>query len=93
MQSVPASEIKRRGIAALNELLVHGPVEIVQRNRPACIVLGVEEYARLRGGTAAALRPGIWDLLLDPSGGDQPRRDRAALDGEISAERESWDRS
>jgi hypothetical protein len=34
MNIVPAQEIKRRGIAAVDEALARGPVHIVKNNRP-----------------------------------------------------------
>ena len=34
MNVVPAQEIKRRGIAAVDEALAQGPVHIIMNNRP-----------------------------------------------------------
>ena len=44
---VPAQEIKRRGIAAVDEALVQGPVHIVKNNRPQYVVLTEENYREL----------------------------------------------
>jgi hypothetical protein len=95
MQTIAGSELKRRGLAALDGLLDQGPVQVLQRNRPACVVLSPAEYERLseqaRGGA-----PGgpvdVWDLLLadpDPPGGGQ---ERSALDAGLAAERAAWER-
>ena len=47
MNIVPAQEIKRRGIAAVDEALVQGPVHIVKNNRPQYVVLTEENYREL----------------------------------------------
>ena len=47
MNIVPAQEIKRRGIAAVDEALVQGPVHIVKNNRPQYVVLTEEHYREL----------------------------------------------
>ncbi len=47
MNIVPAQEIKRRGIAAVDEALIQGPVHIVKNNRPQYVVLTEENYREL----------------------------------------------
>ena len=47
MNVVPAQEIKRRGIAAVDEALAEGPVHIIKNNRPQYVVLTEERYAEL----------------------------------------------
>jgi PHD/YefM family antitoxin component YafN of YafNO toxin-antitoxin module len=91
MRTIAASELKRRGLAALHGLLRRGPVHVLQRNRPACVVLSPEDYERLEAAaTADAKAPDAWSLLMGPpmAGG----RSRADLDAEIATERASWDR-
>jgi PHD/YefM family antitoxin component YafN of YafNO toxin-antitoxin module len=95
-QTIAAQEIKRRGLAALDGLLERGPVYILRNNRPACVVLSPDAYARLKAAIAphapAPSRPDIWSLLLaepDPPGGG---RERADLDAALAAEREAWPR-
>ena len=39
MRTLSAREIKRRGVAAIEELLGQGPVHILKNNHPACVVL------------------------------------------------------
>ena len=47
MNLVPAQEIKRRGIAAVDEALTQGPVHIIKNNRPQYVVLTEEHYREL----------------------------------------------
>lgn len=82
------AEIKRRGMAAIEEGLRRGPVRIVKRNKSAAVVLSEDEYQRLIGGQPQA-RPGMtalqW-LLLQPVGG---KRDKAEIDASLARER-AW---
>ncbi len=45
--TLPAAEIKRRGMAAIEEGLRHGPIHIIKRNKAAAVVLSEAEYERL----------------------------------------------
>ena len=47
------AELKRRGMAAIEEGLQRGPVHIVKRNKPSAVVLSEDEYQRLTGGKAS----------------------------------------
>lgn len=47
MNIIPAQEIKRRGIAAVDEALAQGPVHIIKNNRPQYVVLTEERYNEL----------------------------------------------
>ena len=47
MNIIPAQEIKRRGVAALDEPLSQGPVHIIKNNRPQYVVLTEEQYREL----------------------------------------------
>jgi len=44
MITIPAQDIKRRGIGAVDELLAREPVHIVKNNRPAYVVLFEKDY-------------------------------------------------
>jgi PHD/YefM family antitoxin component YafN of YafNO toxin-antitoxin module len=48
--TVTAAEIKRRGMAAIEEGLGHGPLHILKRNKPAAVVLSEAEYRQLIQG-------------------------------------------
>jgi PHD/YefM family antitoxin component YafN of YafNO toxin-antitoxin module len=47
MNTIPAQEIKGRGMAAVDEALAQGPVHIVRNNRPQYVVLTEENYREL----------------------------------------------
>lgn len=47
MNVIPAQEIKRRGIAAVDEALARGPVHVIRNNRPQYVVLTEERYQEL----------------------------------------------
>lgn len=93
MNTLPALELKRRGMAAVEEGLRHGPLHILKRNRPAAVVLSEQDYQRLlaRAGEAqAAAGPGALDwMLAQPPGGE---RSTADIDRQIDEERDGWER-
>jgi hypothetical protein len=45
--SLPARDIKRRGISAVDAALKNGPVHIIKDDRPTYVVMGEERYAEL----------------------------------------------
>jgi PHD/YefM family antitoxin component YafN of YafNO toxin-antitoxin module len=45
--TLAAGELKRRGLAAIEEKLKCGPVHVIRRNKPAAVVLSEEEFAEL----------------------------------------------
>lgn len=47
MRSIPAREIKRRGISAVDEQLKQGPVYIIKNDEPSYVVLSQEQYEEL----------------------------------------------
>ena len=47
MNTVPTQEIKRRGMAAVDEALTQGPVHVVKNNRPQYVVLTEDNYREL----------------------------------------------
>ncbi len=87
--TLSAAEIKRRGMAAIEEGLRRGgPVHIVKRNKAAAVVLSEEEYQRLLGGQAP-VRPGMtalqWLLAQSAAG----TRDKVEIDASL-AEARAW---
>ena len=90
MNTLTAAELKRRGMAAIEERLHRGPVHLVKRNRAAAVVLTEAQYEELSRGRRDALLPGMtaiqW-LLSQPMTGTRSKRQ---LQRELSAERESW---
>lgn len=47
MNTIPAQEIKRRGISAVDELLERGAVHVIRNNRPQYVVITEERYQSL----------------------------------------------
>ena len=47
MNSIPAQEIRRRGISAVDEALRQGPVHIIKNNRPQYVVMTEERFQAL----------------------------------------------
>lgn len=86
MNILTVAEIKRRGMAAIEESLRLGPVHIVKRNKPAAVVISEDEFQRLTYGAMApdGLTAAQW-LLAQPSLG---RRDKAEIDAELAAGRD-----
>jgi PHD/YefM family antitoxin component YafN of YafNO toxin-antitoxin module len=69
MNSIPAQEIKRRGISAVDEALLRGPVHIIKNNRPHCVVLTEERYQELLESQQEAARESLRDSLRDLKAG------------------------
>lgn len=44
MNTIASSEIKRRGIGAVDELLGNGPVHVIRNNTPNYVILTEESY-------------------------------------------------
>jgi len=90
VNTLTAAELKRRGMAAIEERLRRGPVHLVKRNKAAAVVLTEEQYEQLAQGRRDVDVPGMsaiqW-LLSQPVSGTRSRR---RLDRELRAERESW---
>ena len=47
MNTIPAREIKRRGITAVDELIETGDVHIIKNNKPRYVVLSEVRYREL----------------------------------------------
>ena len=81
------AEIKRRGMAAIEDGLKHGPVRIIKRNKPAAVIVSTAEYERL-AATAGKNPPGMsvvqW-LLAHPAKGRSSKRE---LDQRLRQERD-----
>ncbi len=86
--TLTAAEIKRRGMAAIEEGLRRGPVHIVKRNKPAAVVLSEADYQRLAHGRVIApegLTAVQWLLGRQAHG----KRSKARIDADLKAER-NW---
>ena len=83
------AELKRRGIAAIEQALQHGPVHLLKRNRSAAVVLSEQHYRQLQvqasrapAAEGSALQ---WLLALPPS---TTPRSKAEIDADLAAERD-----
>ncbi|MBJ6725030.1 type II toxin-antitoxin system Phd/YefM family antitoxin [Geomesophilobacter sediminis] len=47
MNAIPAQELKRRGIAAVDDLIAKGDVHVIRNNKPQYVVLSEERYQEL----------------------------------------------
>lgn len=47
MNAIPAQEIKRRGIAAVDELIAKGDLHVIRNNQPQYVVLSEARYQDL----------------------------------------------
>ncbi len=75
MNVVPAQEIKRRGIAAVDAALAQGPVHIIKNNRPQYVVLTEERYNELLEAQEEAALARIKVSLEDARAGRVTRHD------------------
>lgn len=92
MNTLPAQEIKRRGVKAIELALKDGPVHIIKNNIPTCVVLSESQYAQL---ITSPLSPKPekdtllqWLLSKKTSGG----KTREELDALLTSERDGWER-
>ncbi len=89
MNTLTAAELKRRGMAAIEDGLRHGPVHLVKRNKAAAVVVSAEEYARMsraNGKQRSGMTAVQW-LLKQPSKGKKRKRQ---LDKGLHGERDGW---
>jgi PHD/YefM family antitoxin component YafN of YafNO toxin-antitoxin module len=47
MNAIPAQEIKRRGIAAVDDLIAKGDLHVIRNNQPQYVVLSEVRYQEL----------------------------------------------
>jgi len=47
MNAIPAQEIKRRGIAAVDDVIDKGDVHVIRNNQPQYVVMSEERYEAL----------------------------------------------
>ena len=87
MNTLSAAELKRRGMAAIEDGLRRGPLHLVKRNRPAAVVISEDEYQRLARGklsAPAAVTAVQWLLSQPPIG----KRSKAQIDALLKTVRD-----
>ena len=65
MNTIPAQEIKRRGISAVDELLERGAVHVIRNNRPQYVVITEERYQSLLESEEEATLARVRESLED----------------------------
>ena len=78
MNSIPAQEIKRRGMGAVDEALENGVVHVIKNNRPLYVVLSEEQYRSLKATEEEALLVRVESALKDVKAGRTRRHKNAA---------------
>ena len=92
MNAIPANDLKRHGISAVEQLLVNGPVHIIKRNQPVCVVLAEDEYEKLTKAAQANTSVHshtVMEWFALPVAGVSTKED---IDRRLNDERESWDK-
>jgi PHD/YefM family antitoxin component YafN of YafNO toxin-antitoxin module len=69
MNSIPAQEIKRRGLAAVDDLLEKGDVHVIRNNKPQYVVITEERYQTLVADAAEAYLARVRSSLEDLKAG------------------------
>lgn len=69
MQTIPAREIKRRGIGAVDAALELGPVHVIRNDDPTYVILREDHYQELVEAQAGAYRARICAALEDERAG------------------------
>lgn len=92
MNTIAANELKRHGVNAIEKLIAKGPVHVIKRNRPVCVVLAEDEYERLTRAAEEA-RPvnqlSVMEWFSLPPVGEA---EKDTLDDRLSRERDEWDK-
>jgi len=83
MNTIPAQEIKRRGIAAVDELIATGDVHVIRNNRPEYVVLSEARYRELLAEAEEAYVARVKASLEDVKAGRVKRGSAADLIKEL----------
>ena len=83
MNTIPAQEIKRRGIAAVDELIATGDVHVIRNNRPEYVVLTEARYRELVAEAEEAYVARVKASLEDVKAGRVKRGSAADLIKEL----------
>jgi PHD/YefM family antitoxin component YafN of YafNO toxin-antitoxin module len=69
MNAIPAQEIKRRGIAAVDDLIAKGDLHVIRNNQPQYVVLSEARYQDLIVAEQEAHYARVRASLEDVKGG------------------------
>ena len=93
MNAIPANALKRHGILAVEQLLANGPVHIIKRNQPICVVLAEADYEKLTKAAqanAAGQGHSVMEWFASSNYGISTKEE---IDQRLNAERDSWDKA
>jgi len=86
MNAIPAQEIKRRGIAAVDDLIANGDVHVIRNNQPQYVVLSEARYQELIVAEQEAYYARVRASLEDIKGGRVKRGTADELIKELKLE-------
>ena len=86
MNAIPAREIKRRGISAVDDLIAKGDVHIIRNNQPQYVVLSEERYQELLEAQEEAYEARVRASLEDLKAGRVKRGTAEDLIRELNLE-------
>ncbi len=86
MRTVPAREIKRRGIGAVDDALADGPVHIIRNDEPAYVVMSAAQYREMLDAQHEAHVARVKVALEDVEAGRTRKVSAQALIDEYSLE-------
>lgn len=69
MNAIPAQEIKRRGLAAVDELIAKGDLHVIRNNRPQYVVVSEDRYQELLAAEQEAYYARVRASLEDVKAG------------------------
>jgi len=69
MNTIPAQEIKRRGISVVDEILKDGAVYVIKNNQPQYVVLSEDRYQELLAAENEAYMTRVRASLEDVKAG------------------------
>ncbi len=69
MNTIPAQELKRRGLAAVDEVISKGDVHVIRNNQPHYVVLSEERYQQLVAEAQEAYLARVRSSLEDVKAG------------------------
>ena len=69
MNALPAQEIKRRGIAAVDDVIDKGDVHVIRNNQPQYVVISEERYEALIAAEQEAYYGRVMASLKDVKAG------------------------
>ena len=69
MNTIPAQDIKRRGLAAVDDAIKKGDVHVIRNNQPQYVVLSEERYQALIAAESAAYYAGVKESLKEVKAG------------------------